>query len=491
MGLLGIDVGTTACKTVLFNENGRQIAFSSHSYRMRFPRSGWAELDPGEVWNAVQNCVSDIVKSGADLIDAIAVSSQGEGLVPTDLKGNPVGNIIVSFDNRSEEQSDSLKNAIGEDRLYRITGHLPGPMWTASKIMWLIQHTQGDASQMRFNCVGDYIVSRLGVKPMIDFSLAARTMLLDVNKKDWSQEILDAAGIRREQLPQAVSAGTPIGRVSFDIARSLGLENEPIVVAGGHDQPCVMIGSSGGKATYSTGTTETLICAMDSFNYSLKAYGLACYPHVVDGCFITLAGNFTGGNLFDWFINMFCGEEKLVSQREHFNIYDALLDELPDGPSGLISLPHFTVTGSPYNDAQSHGMIVGLGLGTTRGEVLGALLEGVTYEIRLNIEILGKLGIAVDRSSITGGSTKSAKWVQLKADVLGIPLKISDMSAAAKGAALLAGKGLGLFDRVTDIWNADDGDEYVYPRSGFVEYYRDQFEKYKRLYPALKHIYMG
>lgn len=493
MAVIGVDAGTTSCKAVLFNNYGDVLYSSHHEYQVYHPFANWAELKPDEVWNAVQLCIVDICKGSSEKVEAIAVSSQGEGMIALDKKGNPISNIIVSFDKRSILQSDYLKNELGEDLIYNTTGQIIGPMCTATKIMWLQQNRGSEeVIPSAYVCVGDYIVSRFGIEPVIDYSLAARTMLFDVTKKDWSSTILDLIGINKNQLSQIQPAGTPIGYINSDVASSLGLSKNVMIVAGGHDQPCAMLGTGAtkkGVTTYSIGTTETLICSMDNFKVELKAYGLPCYPHVIEGQYVTLAGNFTGGNLLQWFKDQFAENEKLISEKQHCDVYELLMNCVPETPSGLYVLPHFTVTGSPWNDPQSTGMILGLQLGTTKGQFIRGLLEGVTSEILLNISILEKLGISISECIIVGGGTKSKKLLQLKSDVLGIPLKVLKISnSSSKGAAILAGKGIGLFKNLSDAWKEDKDSTRVFPQENLKEYYKKQFLTYQRIYPAVKSI---
>lgn len=494
MAVLGIDLGTTACKVVAFGNDGRIIAIAKREYKIIRPKDQWAEINPFELLAAVKSAVSEVNSKCSESILAISFSSQGEGVVPLDNNYKPVGNIIVSFDRRTLEQTEKLRKTLGEDFFYKIGGQILASMGTAPKIMWILDNPSFVSKKPSyFACVGDYVLSSFGCRPTIDYSLAARTMMFDVHNYKWSQQILDAVGITSNMLSEVQKAGTIVGRISSDAAKEFNLSPDTVVVTGGHDQPCAMLGvgaTGKGEAVYSLGTTETLVCSMNNFYERLKDYGLPCYPHIVEDEYITLPGNFTGGILLQWYKEQFGGLERKIVSDASRDAYDIILDDMEDTPSRLLVLPHFTVTGSPYNDDRSTGAILGLQLDTTRGEFIRGLLEGVTYEILLNITLLREFGVDICRLKAVGGGTKSKKIVQLKSDILGIPIMVSKgMEGPCKGAALLAAKAIGLIDDIRSDWQ-EKGDNIVeyFPNKKYNEYYRNQFEKYKLLYPLVKKI---
>jgi len=494
MAVLGIDLGTTACKVAAFGNDGRIMAVARREYRIIRPRDQWAEINPFELLAAVKSAVSEVKEKCSESILAVSFSSQGEGVVPLDNNYKPVGNIIVSFDRRTLGQTEKLRKILGEDFFYKTGGQVLASMGTAPKIMWILENPSFVSQKPSyFACVGDFVLGSFGCRPTIDYSLAARTMMFDVHNYTWSQQILDAVGITANMLSEVRKAGTIAGRISSDAAEEYNLSPDTIIVTGGHDQPCAMLGAGAtgkGEAAYSLGTTETLICSMDSFNERLKDYGLPCYPHIVGNEYITLPGNFTGGILLQWYKDQFGGLERKIAADEVRDVYDVILEDMEEKPSRLLVLPHFTVTGSPYNDDRSTGLIMGLQLDTTKGEFIRGLLEGVTYEILLNITLLHELGIDVSRLIAVGGGTKSRKIVQLKCDILGVPILVpKGTESSCKGAALLAAKAIGLIDDIRSDWR-EKGDNVIeyFPNREYNEYYRNQFEKYKLLYPLVKKI---
>lgn len=494
MAVLGIDLGTTACKVVAYSNTGEEIAYARREYKIIRPRQQWAEICPGELFDCVKAAVIDVNKSCNEEVLAISFSSQGEGVVPLDENFKATGNIIVSYDRRALDQTERLRALLGEDFFYKTGGQVLAPMGTAPKIMWILENTSYyHKKPAHFACVGDYVVSCFGCFPTIDYSLASRTMMFDVHEKKWSQQVLDVVGITSEMLSNIQQAGTVIGQIANDIACELGLSSEVVIVAGGHDQPCAMLGTGAngsGEAAYSLGTTETLVCSMDNFCEGLKKYGLPCYSHIIDNKFITLPGNFTGGIILQWYKEQFGSLEILKAIEQNRDAYDVILEDMFDYPSRLLVLPHFTVTGSPYNDAQSTGAILGLQLDTKKGEFIRGLLEGVTYEILLNITLLREYGIKISSLRVVGGGTKSAKILQLKSDILGIPLYVpKSTEAPCKGAALLAAQAIGLVDNIQTSWQEKEKDVMAYfPNQEYNSYYWQQFKQYKSLYPAVKQV---
>jgi xylulokinase len=492
MALLGLDLGTTATKAVAFSEEGTVLAVAQRACSLHQPRPGWAERDPEEVWAAARHVVRTVAEQCPEPIEALAMSSQGEGIVPVDADGKPLGPFIVSFDRRSRAQADQLGETVGRGAIFAACGQILHPMGSATKILWWRQHQPGTATHVaRYLCAGDYVMQRMGLEPVIDPSVAARTMLYDMAAEDWSAPLVDAVGITARHLARVQPAGTTAGRIPAAIAADLGLATGARVVVGGHDQACAGLGVGAvmqGDVAYSLGTTETLVCPLDRFIPDLGNAGYPCYPHVLRDRFLTLAGNFTGGVLLQWYRDTFGERETLEAQRTGRSAYEILLEEMAERPTQIYVLPHFTMTGTPWNDPDGVGAIVGLGLSTTKAEITRALLEGVTYEIALNLQKLEALGMRVHVCRAVGGGTRAARLLQLKADVLGRPLIVPKVSeAACCGAALLAGQGIGLYpDPAYIAQTRITMDARYAPCEPATSYYRDHLEVYKGLYPLVK-----
>jgi xylulokinase len=492
---LGIDIGTSGCKAVVFNEEGRQQSLAYREYDIISPESGRAELDTDEVisscFEVIREAASKVV---AGSVKGIGISSQGEAFTLVDKNGRALCNALVSSDIRANELIGPWTGKFGEEKLYNITGHTPHPMFSLFKLLW-IRDNMPDIWQKadRILCFEDLLQYRLGIEaPAMGWPLAGRTMLFDVRDHKWNDDILQACGVRAEQLSRPLRSGTIAGQIGAEQAKDLGLSGDVFVVTGGHDQPCSGLGAGAvdaGVAVWSSGTVECITPAFDKpvFTSDLRRYNLCTYDHTSPGMYATVAFSLTGGNIFKWFRDQFGEAEVERAKREGKDPYELLIDEIPDEPSRLTVLPYFTPTGTPYFDVSTRGAVVGFDLSTTREEFLRALLEGVAFEIRLNLDILKESGYAVKELRIIGGGAKSMKHVQLKSDVTGMPITILDVSeAGCMGVAMLvmAADKQASVNEIAQQWVRIVS--RVLPREKM--HYDKKFEAYKKLFPAIKSL---
>jgi len=492
---LGIDIGTSGCKAVIFDDRGRQISQAYREYDIITKHPGWAELDTNEV---MEKCF-DVIRESASKLEpgsviGLGISSQGEAFTLIDQEGNALCNALVSSDIRANALIGPWVGQFGEEKLYQITGHTPHPMFSLFKLLWLKDNAPEIwAKTCKILCFEDLLQYRLGIaNPSMGWPMAGRTMLFDVVNHCWNPEILGFAGIRQEHLSSPLQSGTIAGYVDKDIARSLNLSEKTFVVTGGHDQVCSALGAGvtePGIAVYASGTVECITPAFNSpvFTSDLRKNNLCTYDHAVPGMYATVAFSLTGGNLLKWFRDEFGAVETELARKTGKNPYELLLNQMPEEPTGLLVLPYFTPSGTPYFDVSVKGAILGLDLSVTREEIMKALLEGVAFEIRLNLEILKQSGYEVKELRVIGGGARSPVHVQLKADVTGMPITILDVTeAGCMGAAMLAKAAFTRQD-VRQIAR-----EWVIPVSKVEpkqnDHYTGKFEIYKELYPALKHL---
>jgi len=492
MSLLGLDVGTTGCKAILFDREGRILGSAYREYPLLQPRPGWIELDPEAVWRAVKECILEVSQGVADRVTALSTSVLGEAVTAIGGDGKPLGNSIVGFDQRGIAEVQWWAEVLGRERIFAITGQPLQQNYTINKIMWWRKHCPEVFHEtQRFLCYGDLILMKLGLPPTIDYSMAARTMAFDVHEKRWSPEILSRAQIDERLLPEVQPSGTPVGEIPRPIAQGLGLPPGVVAVVGGHDQPCGALGAGitrEGRAMYAIGTVECITLALDRFHHALGAMGFPCYPHTVPELFVTMGYNFTGGSLLRWYRDTFAQDAVAEAQKAGRDAYDLILADLPEGPSPLFVLPHFVGTGTPWLDPSAKGAILGLTLGTRRQDLVKAILEGVTYEMAVNLKYMAQAGVKVEELRAIGGGAKSPAWLALKADILGRSIKSLNVSeAAGLGAALLAGYGTGLYPTLaTATEELIAVKETFQPRPEQVEKYRKKLATYERIYPAVK-----
>ena len=493
---LGIDIGTSGCKAVLFDEAGCQQSLAYREYDIISKQPGWAELDTDEV---IKKCFEVIKESASGTkvrsVRGIGISCQGEAFTLVDKDGKALCNALVSSDIRANGLIKPWTDRFGEEKLYNITGHTPHPMFSLFKLLWIKENRPVIWQKAyRIMCFEDLLQYRLGIKePSMGWSLAGRTMLFDVLKHSWDNEILEAAGVRIEQLSSPLQSGTLAGYIEPSVAHSLNLSEKTPVVTGGHDQPCSALGAGAiesGIAVYSSGTVECITPAFDKpvFTNQLRKSNLCTYDHTAPGMYATVAFSLTGGNILKWFRDQFGETEVALARKMNRDSYELLIDKLPELPSKLLVLPYFTPSGTPYFDVSVKGAILGLDMSVTREEIMKALLEGVAFEIKLNLDILRESGYEVKELRVIGGGARSQKHVQLKADVIGMPITILDVTeAGCMGVAMLA-KACTTGENIRKIAAG-----WVKPvfkvEPKLKDHYDKKFITYKMLYPVLKPLY--
>jgi xylulokinase len=331
----------------------------------------------------------------------------------------------------------------------------------------------------------------LGAEPFVDYSLANRTLLFDLGEHTWSEEILELVGLDRSKLPDPAPAGEVIGTISDSMARELGLPSGVSIVTGAHDQCANAVGCGvirEGRAVYGMGT---FICITPAFSErrepaAMIEQGLNTEHHAVPGQFVSFIYN-QGGSLVKWFRDRFAAVEHRLAQESGRELYADLFAEIPEGPSGVVVLPHFATTGPPEFLSDSCGVIAGLRLETSRGDILKGILEGVTFYLKECVESLPPTGIEITDFRAVGGGSKSDAWIQMSADILGQPfVRPKVPEAGALGAAIIAGVGHGVFPSYRDGVEAMVSLERTFePDPHKQKLYESQFEQYQRLWPLM------
>ncbi|MGE5139354.1 MAG: FGGY-family carbohydrate kinase, partial [Rudaea sp.] len=382
MSLLGIDVGTTACKVAAFSTSGQMLAFASLEYEVRTGERGRAELDAVEVYRGIKEAIRQVVAGcGSDPVTALAVSSMGEAMAPVSDGREILGPSILNFDERGQEFLPGLRQVLPDEELYRINGNRLGNHYGLTKLLWVKEHERKlYARAAHWLLWGSLVPFMLGAEPVVDFSLANRMLLFDLEAADWSPDLIGRVGLDRDKLARPVPAGTRIGTISPQIARELGLGPRVAIVAGAHDQCANALGCGviePGTAVYGMGT---FVCITPVFErrrdpYLMIERGLNTEHHAVPGRFVSFIYN-QGGSAVHWFRDTFAAEEARAARTEGRDGYDALFAEMPEGPSPVIALSDF---------AGGKGAFEGLTLATTRGEILKAIVEGTTLDLKCRV----------------------------------------------------------------------------------------------------------
>jgi xylulokinase len=493
MSLLGLDVGTTGCKVAAFSEQGELLASAYAEYDNLRPEPGWAELDAAEVWGQIKGLVRQVASTTtSDPISALSVSSLGEAMVPVTVDRRVLGPSILNFDVRGGEYLERLSALLPDDRLYQINGNTLGNHYGLTKLLWIKEY-QSELYERadKFLLWGSFVPFMLGADPVVDYALANRTLLFDLDRETWSEEILELVDLDGTKLPDTAPAGTVIGRVSKDIAGELGLPASVPIVTGTHDQCANAVGCGviqQGRAVYGMGT---FMCITPAYSERrepslMVERGLNTEHHAVPGQFVSFVYN-QGGSLVKWYRDTFAAVEHQQAEKVGRDLYADLFAEIPQRPSSTVVLPHFATTGPPQFVSDSSGVIAGLRLETLRGDILKGIVEGITFYLKECVESLPPTGIEINHYRAAGGGSKSDAWIQMTADILGRPVirpKVTE--AGALGAAIIAGIGCGVFPTYETGVEAMVSLERVFePDPKQQKAYQARFEHYRRLWPLM------
>jgi len=491
--LLGIDLGTTHLKALLFEPEGGRVAGAARAATpVSSPRPGWAECHPQVLWERVAACVREAVAAapGPVEVGAVAVSSMGESGLALDARGEPLTPILLYHDRRGAEFVQFWEREVGPEPIHQITGQVLRPIFAAHKLLWLRAHEAALWPRVaRWLSTADYVTYRLCGRAVTDLTLASRTMLFDQRHRVWSDEITGRVGLRGAQLPEIVPSGTGVGRLTAPAAAVLGLPEGVMVVAGGHDHLCAALAcgaTAPGDWVDSMGTAAALLVLAPEFRGGGEVYraGFSCYPHVAPGVYVIQGGLSAAGSGLAWLAGLTGAS------------VEELLDEAagtPPGAGGVVWLPFFRGSGTPHRDEQARGSITGLAPEHTRAHLARALCEGLACWARANTEALsGVAGAPLQLLRLTGGANEHPLMGQLKADVVDVETQVAlGGETAALGAALLAGLGAGDFQ---DAGGAAAATGLAWRGHRPREIWRNRYDRlyveaYAPLYRALRPIF--
>jgi len=503
--LLAIDAGTTSVKAGLFSPDGRCLGIGRQEYQLETPASDRAQLDPEVYWQACLKTVQEAIRRPGvtpKQVKAVAVSSQGETTITLDAKGNAIYPALVWLDNRASDQAAFLAERFGKD-VYARTG-IPevAPTWSACKILWIRQNEPEIFSRAHtFPLVQDYLIYRLTGRIVTDGSVSCTTLNYDLVENAWWADVQEAIGIRTEQLPEIVQPGACVGTLSPEAAGLLGLSTKTCVVTGGMDQAVGAIGAGNfkpGKVSESTGAALAIQATIADPMID-PSKGIPVYCHSVPGQYLFVPVCPTAGMALKWFRDSFFQDEMKKADDEKMDAYDRLTklaEPIPAGSDGLIMLPHLMGAFSPEPNLLARGSFTGFTLSHTRGHFVRALLEGVAFLLRRNLEYIELTGMVIPEIRSTGGGARSRLWNQIKANVCNRPIvTLANEETALLGDAILAGVASGVFRSIEEGCNSmvvvkesiqPDGDARAY-----IEPYRLYCELDQRLSDYFKRVGAG
>lgn len=483
----GVDLGTSAVKLLLMDGKGEIQKIVSKDYPLYFPEDGWSEQNPEDWWEGVMDGLAELF-AGCDKSEVAGISFGGQmhGLVTLDAEDRVLRHAILWNDSRASEETDYLNNVIGRDKLSKYTANIAFTGFTAPKILWMQKHEPELWERVKkIMLPKDYLAYKMTGNFSTDYSDASGTLLLDVQNKCWSKEMLDICHVDIEQLPKLYESYEVTGTLRKPVAERLGLSEGVKVMAGAGDNAAAAIGTGTfgeGKCNISIGTSGTVFISSNSFradeNNALHSFAHADGRYHLMGCMLSAA------SCNKWWI------EEILKSSSYDEARNLIKDENL-GENNVFYLPYLMGERSPHNNPSIRAMFLGMSMDTAQADMTQAVLEGVAFGLRDSLEVAGKLGIQVSRSKICGGGAKSSLWIKIIAAVLGLPLEIlENEQGPGAGAAILAAVGCGEYpDTDTAAGQIVKVSRVIEPDKNLVAKYNDKYHEFVKIYPAVKTLF--
>ncbi|MCR4704636.1 MAG: xylulokinase [Lachnospiraceae bacterium] len=482
---IGIDLGTSATKLLLADEKGDIKKIVSKEYPLSFPHPGWSEQNPEDWYKAaiegLKELTADVDKSS---VAGISFGGQMHGLVTLDEHDNVIRPAILWNDGRSAKQCEYLNDVIGKEQLSSYTANIAFAGFTAPKILWMKENEPELFEKIaRIMLPKDYLAYRLTGAFCTDYSDASGMLLLDVENKCWSEEMIGLCGIKREMLPDLYESYEKVGVLKPEIASEIGLSDHVIVAAGAGDNAAAAVGTGTvgeGMCNISLGTSGTIFISSESFAVD-RNNALHAFAHA-DGFYHLMACMLSAASCNKWWLEDILGTDAYAKEQEGIETL---------GENHVYYLPYLMGERSPLNDPDARSAFIGMTMDTTRKELMQAVLEGVTFALRDSLEVARSLGIKVERSKICGGGAKSPLWKKMIANILNLTLDVPAVEEGpSMGGAMLAMVACGAYKNVSEAAKAIvKVTSHVEPDPALVEKYNARYETFKKLYPALKDVF--
>lgn len=484
---IGIDLGTSSVKLTLVDDDGKIKSTATREYPVFYPHSGWSEQNPNDWWNAICDALPELL-SGLDgqTVAGIGVAGQMHGLVILDENDEVIRPAILWNDGRTDKETAYLNEVVGKETLFDYTGNIAFAGFTAPKLLWLRENEPENFARIcKVMLPKDYINYLLTGVHCTDYSDAAGTLLLDVKNKRWSKEMLDLCGITEKEMPMLYESFQAAGTLKREIAEQFVLNPETVVVAGAGDNAAAAIGTGtvgDGKCNISLGTSGTIFVSTARFSGDAKQ-AIHSFCHA-DGGYHLMGCILSAASCNKWL----CDE---VLHTKDYSAEEAAIASEKLGKNEVFFLPYLMGERSPINDTNATGMLIGLRPNTTREDIYQAILEGVAFAIKDNLEIIKQFDVNVGSSCLCGGGAKSKLWRKILANVLDIELEVPmTEQGPGYGSAMLAMVGSGRFENVKaaseTFFKTKDT---IKPDRELVALYANRYSKYRKIYPALKELY--
>ncbi|MCC7359282.1 MAG: hypothetical protein IT317_07390 [Anaerolineales bacterium] len=493
--ILSLDLGTTAIKVGLFTAAGDLLRLAAREQRLLFPGPGRVEQSLAATWQLAGEAARELL-TGLEPADvqAVVLTNQRGSVVPLDVTGRPLTDLIVWMDRRGLSQVQRLETAIGRQAYYQTSGHPIVPITGVTKILWL-QHLAPEvwADAAVVGPPQTIFLRWLGcAEAVADYSSGSYLFPCDIRARQFSRPLAEALHFPLDRLPRLVPATEIVGHLSAPAAQHLGLPSGLPLGAGGGDGQCAAAGTgvvAPGSVMVNVGTAAGVQVFLPQPAFD-PAQTLNCAAHVVPGAWELEAHTQASGTVFRWFRDELGGAEQLVARHSHHDAYDLLIAQAADAPpgsDGLLFLPTFNGATAPVVDPYARGAFIGLQLAHRRGHLIRALLEGIALEIRWMLDALAAAGAQVQEVRLAGGGSRNPLWNQIQADIYDRPVRtVSHPDAALVGAAMCAAVALGWYPDFTRAAEAFVGlGPVLHPRPATRSVYDQAYARYVRLFRLL------
>ena len=484
MYYIGVDLGTSALKLVMMDNKGELVKSVSKEYPLYFPHSGWSEQNPTDWFLAVKEGLKELAAGAAEKIAGISFGGQMHGLVILDKDDNVLRPAILWNDGRSTKETDYLNNVIGKEKLSELTANIAFAGFTAPKILWVKENEPELFEKIsKIMLPKDYISYMLSGSFCTDYSDASGMLLLDVKNKKWSQEMIKICGISESMLPKLYESYEVVGNIKPELAKELGLNEDIKIIAGAGDNAAAAIGTATvgeGACNISLGTSGTIFISSKNFGVD-KYNALHSFDHA-DGYYHLMGCMLSAASCNKWWMEDILKTEDFAGEQKD-------IDNL--GENKVFFLPYLMGERSPHNDPFARGSFIGMSMDTRREDMTLAILEGVTFALRDSLEVARSLGIEIKKTMICGGGAKSPLWKKLVANIMNVEVEVPvSEEGPGFGAAILAAVGCGEYENVEAATKAIIKiKEKIKPEEELALKYEERYQKFKKIYPALKGIF--
>ena len=482
---IGVDLGTSAVKLLLMDEKGNILKVVSKEYPLFFPHPGWSEQNPRDWYEksieGIKELTADCDKSA---VAGISFGGQMHGLVILDKEDQVIRPAILWNDGRTTKETDYLNNVIGKEKVSRYTANIAFAGFTAPKILWVKENEPDNFAKIaKIMLPKDYLAYRLCGTFCTDMSDASGMLLLDVKNRCWSQEMLEICGISMNQLPKLYESYEVAGTLKPETAGLLDLPESVKVIAGAGDNAAAAVGTGtvgDGMCNISLGTSGTIFISSEKFGVD-KHNALHSFAHS-DGHYHLMGCMLSAASCNKWWMDEILQTKDYGKEQENI---------IKLGENQVFYLPYLMGERSPHNDPKARAVFMGMSMDTTREEMTQAVLEGVAFGLRDSLEVAKSLGIHMERTKICGGGAKSPLWKKIIANVMNLKVDVIESEEGpALGGAMLAAVGCGEYKSVEEAASAIvKVVDTVEPESDLVEKYEERYQKFKKIYPAMKALF--